>query len=314
MSTTRYKCLAALWATTLGLSGSLGVAPVLGATSSYQSSGEKDYPSSDAEYAARLAAAHGGTRLHWSRLPDWSGVYVRNAGGRVPAFDESAPDGEIKGYPALTAPLTPRYLAAYLKKIANIKAGKEWDRVGWCLPAGYPRWLAEPWKREFIITPDETWLSHEQVNETRRILTDGRAHVPDDQALPLWLGDSIGFWDGDTLVVHTNHLKAGEYARGNPDFSFKISTVERIRKTGAGQIEDRVTVYDPDSLTRPYRAIFHYEKLKGDQRVNYASCEENNNTYLEDDGTPNERLSGDKGFRDASTFGIPEVALDSLPK
>jgi hypothetical protein len=314
LKTIRFNSLAVGLAALLSLGALLMASPGHGAQSAYQSSGEKDYPSSEAEYAARLAAAHGGTNVTWEKLPDWNGVYIRDHGGRIPYFDESAPGSEIPGYPVLTASLTPKYLAAYQKKFANIKAGIEWDRLSWCLPAGFPRWLAEPWSREFIVTPKQVWLTHEQVNETRRIYTDGRGHVSGDLALPQWLGDSIGFWDGDTLVVHTNHLKAGEYARGNPDFSFKTSTVERIRRTAPGVIEDRITVYDPDSLVKPFRAIFRYKKMPADVRVNYASCEENNNTYRMDDGRSGEYLPGDKEFRDATTFGIPEVALDSLPK
>ncbi len=246
-------------------------------------------------------------------MPDWSGVWQREA-KKIFAFDESAPNRtDLPMYPALTADLTPKYLAAYEEKIRGIKEGKEWDRLSWCLPAGFPRWLAEPWLREFVVTPSETWMSHEQINETRRILTDGRGHVPEDKAQPLWLGDSIGFWDGDTLIVHTTHLKAGQYQRGNPDYSFKTSTVERIRLIEPTLIEDRITVYDPDSLRKPYHAVFHYRKLKGDVRVSYASCEENNNTFLGDDGKPSERLPGDKGYRDADTYGIPEVARDGIP-
>jgi hypothetical protein len=230
-------------------------------------------------------------------------------------FREGTPHRtDIQGYPAPWPELKPKYLAAYEAKIQGIKDGKEWDRLSWCLPAGFPRWLAEPWLREFIVTPDETWMSHEQVNETRRIYTDGRGHGPEEDAMPLWLGDSIGFWAGDTLIVHTTHLKAGQYQRGNPDYSFLTSTVERVRKVAPDVIEDTITVYDPDSLTKPFRTTFHYRKLKGDVRVNYASCEEGNNTYQTDDGKPNERVPGEKGYRDPDTFGIPAVALDTLPK
>jgi len=275
---------------------------------------EKEYASSKEEYEARLAAAHGGTKLKWDHLPDWSGVWSRDT-RKIFAFDESAPPSSYNFmYPALTAQLTPKYLAAYEAKVQGIKDGKEWDRLSWCLPAGFPRWLAEPWLREFVVTPNETWMSHEQINETRRILTDGRGHVPEDKALPLWLGDSIGFWDGDTLVIHTTHLKAGQYQRGNPDYSFKTTTVERVRLIEPGLLEDKITVYDPDSLVKPWHTVFHYRKMPGDVRVNYASCEENNNTYLGDDGRPNERIPGDPGYRDADTFGIPEVARDSIPR
>lgn len=278
------------------------------------SSSARDYSSSLEHYNALLQAAHGGTRLRWDKLPDWSGVWQRET-RKIFFFDESAeflPGSHM--YPVPPPQLTPKYRAALDKKIQDIKDGKDWDRLSWCLPAGFPRWLAEPWLREFIVTPNQTWMSHEQVNETRRIYTDGRGHVPEDEAIPLWLGDSIGFWAGDTLVIHTTHLKGGQYQRGNPDYSFNASTVEQVRLVEPGLLEDRITVYDPDSLTRPFHAVFHYRKRTGDVRVSYASCEENNNTYLGDDGIPNERLPGDKGYRDATTFGIPEVTYDSIPK
>lgn len=298
--------------------GSIAVvsAPLTGAAAAQNgklAAADKEYSSSQEEYDARLAAAHGGTKLKWDHLPDWSGVWMRET-RKIFNFDESAPNmPDLPMYPALSAQLTPKYLAAYREKIQGIKDGKEWDRLSWCLPAGFPRWLAEPWLREFVVTPNETWMSHEQINETRRILTDGRGHVPEDKALPLWLGDSIGFWDGGTLIVHTTHLKAGQYQRGNPDYSFKTSTVERITLVEPTLIEDRVTVYDPEGLTKPFHAVFHYRKMKGDVRVAYASCEENNNTFLGDDGRPSERLPGDRGYRDADTYGIPEVARDGIP-
>ena len=81
--------------------------------------------------------------------------------------------------------------------------------------AGHPRWLAIPFLREFIVTPDQTWLSSETVNNVRRIYTDGRDHIPEVDRYPLYYGDSIGFWNDSTLTIHTNQLRAGIYQRGN---------------------------------------------------------------------------------------------------
>lgn len=273
---------------------------------------QSSFASSWQEYQAYLARAQGGVKHTASDVPDWSGVWQRASS--LITFDDSAgPNPELGGlYGRSSAVLTPKYEAAYEKKLAEVKAGTEWDRLSDCLPAGFPRMLTEPFLREFIVTPAETWMSHEQVNETRRIYTDGRGHVPDDEAVPLWLGDSIGFWDGDTLVVHTNHLKAGQYQRGQPDFSFQISTVERIRKTDADSIEDRITIYDPVSLKQPWHVVFHYRKVKQpDVRINYDACEENNNVYRAPDGTTRFILQGDPKYRDPETFGIPPVAVGS---
>jgi hypothetical protein len=275
-------------------------------------SGGQTFRSSWEEYQAHRARAHGGEKHTVLDLPDWTGIWQRDSNGLLASFDDSAGVNPMLGrvYGRSTASLTPKYRAAYETKVADIRVGKEWDRLSNCLPAGFPRMLAEPFLREFIVTPAETWMSHEQINETRRVYTDGRGHVPDDEAVPLWLGDSIGFWDGDTLVVHTNHLKAGEYQRGQPDFSFQISTVERIRKVDAQTIEDRISVYDPVSLMRPWQVVFHYKKVEQPGlRINYDACEENNNVYLAPDGTTRYILPGDPKYRDPTTFGIPAVAV-----
>jgi len=88
--------------------------------------------------------------------------------------------------------------------------------------------------------------------------------------------------------------------------------VERIRKITPDMIEDRISVYDPVSLTKPWHAVFHYQKIKDPNvRVNYDSCEENNNVYLAPDGTTQYILPGNKNYRDPESFGIPPVAVGS---
>jgi hypothetical protein len=277
----------------------------------------QEYNSSWEEYQALLRKAGGPTKHTRMSIPDWSGVWERSVrSGQMFSFDESGPGvPDLRGYAKATAVLTPKYQADYDKTLADLRANREWDRLSYCLPAGFPRWLGEPWRRENVTTPEVTWLSHEQINETRRIYTDGRDHIPEADAVPLWLGDSIGFWDKDTLVIHTNHLKAGTYHRGQPAYSFQTSTVEQWRKIDADTIEVRITVYDPPSLVKPWHALFQYRKSKvPNARVDYNSCEENNNVFRTPDGNSGMLLRGDPGYREPATFGIPEVTWDSLPK
>jgi hypothetical protein len=276
----------------------------------------QEYNSSWEEYLALKELADGGTEHTFDTLPDWRGVWRREIHPPMFAFDNSVGGREdLPAYGRLSAELTPRYAADYEHQIAMVKAGTEWDRLSDCLPAGFPRWLTEPWLREFIPTPDETWLSHEQINETRRIYTDGRDHIPDADAIPLWLGDSIGFWNGGTLVVHTNHLKAGTYQRGQPAYSFQISTIEQWRKLDSNTMEVKVTVYDPPALRKPWHAEFRYIRAADpNARVDYNSCEENNNVVRRPDGGATFVLPGEPGYTDPRTFGIPEVTWDTLPE
>ena len=70
-------------------------------------------------------------------------------------------------------------------------------------------------------------------NEIRRVYTDGRDHPSDADAYPLWEGDSIGFWDGDKLVIHTSQMRAGQYQRIQPFYTEQVETVEIWQKTDA---------------------------------------------------------------------------------
>jgi hypothetical protein len=221
--------------------------------------------------------AKGGQRLAWNGLPDWSGVYTRTP---VPgfAFDPDQPPGTLT-----TAKLTPEYQAKLVKRVEDVKRGIEWDPISTCAPPGHPRWLTEPFLREFIVTPDQTWLINEMVNDIRRIYTDGRGHLPEDDRYPLYDGDSIGFWDGRTLVIHTNQLKAGIYQRSHPDFTDQVETVEIWQKADDKTLRADVWVYDPPALVEPWFTRQSYSKLSDpdkSMRIRYWNCGENQNNSV----------------------------------
>jgi hypothetical protein len=229
--------------------------------------------------------------------PDWSGIWTRGAGGLK--FDPAQPGAPGEG--KVTAVLTPAYEAKYRKKLADVAKGIEWDQLSYCLPAGFPRWLTEPFLREFIVTPKETWWINEQQSEARRIYTDGRGHVPDDEAFPLWEGDSVGFWDGDTLVAHTIRVKPGQYQRSQPDYSDETSVIERLRQVNPDTIEDQVTVWDPQGLAKPWHVVNLYVRVKTPgARIDMWSCEENNNVVKTDTGASTFVLPGEAGYKDPS--------------
>ena len=209
-------------------------------------------------------------------LPDWSGVYSRARGGIT--FDPDQPQG---GLP--TAKLTPEFHERMLKRIDLRKQGIEWDPISTCAPPGHPRWLTEPFLREFVVSPGQTWLINEMVNDIRRIYTDGRDHVPEEDRYPLYNGDSIGFWDGDRLVIHTNQLTAGIYQRGNPDYTDQVETVEIWQKVNDTTIDVDVWVYDPPALVEPWYTKQSYAKLSDPDRslrVRYWHCGENENNAV----------------------------------
>jgi hypothetical protein len=235
-------------------------------------------------YRALKEEAKGGQRLQWTALPDWSGVYTRAPVAGF-AFDPDQPPG---GMP--TARLTPDYQAKMVKRIEDVKRGVEWDPISTCAPPGHPRWLTEPFLREFIVTPDQTWLINEMVNDIRRIYTDGRDHTQEADRVPLYNGDSIGFWDGAKLVIHTNSLRSGIYQRSHPDYTDQVETVEIWQKTADDKsLKADVWVYDPPALAEPWVTTQTYQKLTDTDRslrIRYWNCgeNENNNVFQTQDG------------------------------
>ena len=233
-------------------------------------------------YQALKAEAKGGQTLAASMMPDWSGVYSRPADKGF-TFDPDLPAGVLT-----TAKLTSEYQAKLEKRVADVKRGIEWDPISTCAPPGHPRWLTEPFLREFVPTPKQTWLINEMVNDVRRVYTDGRDHVPAEDRYPLYNGDSIGFWDGGRLVVHTNQLQGGIYQRSNPDYTDQVETVEIWQREGDTITAD-VWVYDPPALAEPWYVRQVYGKLdpKQDLRIRYWNCAENQNNAVHQtqDGT-----------------------------
>jgi len=233
-------------------------------------------------YTALKTVAHGGQQSPpFAQLPDWSGLWMASGGG---SFFGRGPTG-------VSPKLTPAAAAA-LQKGRELEAkGISYDEnLSDCGPPGFPRWLVIPFLREFTVRPEQTWLSSETVNNVRRIYTDGRDHLPAEDRYPLYYGDSIGFWDGQKLVIHTNQLMKRSMGRNQPDQSDKMETVEIWEKGDARMVEAKVWVYDPELYVEPWYFTRQYTQVPNPDkslRINYWNCSENpnNDVYKTPDGS-----------------------------
>lgn len=221
--------------------------------------------------------------LTWQNVPDWTGIWTREASPFV--WD---PDQPLDGLP--TAKLTPEYEQALTEKLDRVARGIEYDPLSACNPAGMPRWIVEPFLKQFVPTPGQTLLINEMMNEIRRVYTDGRDHPPEEDAYPLWEGDSIGFWDGDRLVIHTAQMREGQYQRVQPDYSDEIEVVEVWYRTDDDTMIADVWAYDPPALAEPWYTRQVFKKLSNEDnslRIRYWHCGENQNNVVEqtEDGT-----------------------------
>ena len=126
-----------------------------------------------------------------------------------------------------------------------------------CTPPGYPRVIMHPFPMQVIQSPDEVIMLFEYDSVRHQIYTDGRQH---DAALgPLWMGDAIGHWEGDTLVADTVNFNDKTWLDrvGHPH-SDALHVVERIRRVDHDHLEDEITIDDPKAYTKPWtgRIIF----------------------------------------------------------
>ncbi len=100
-----------------------------------------------------------------------------------------------------------------------------------------------------VQSPGVVAITYEMIHETRVIPTTPRPHVPSD--VRLYLGDSRGHWEGDTLVVDVTNFNAKDEYRGS---GAGLHLVERFTRTPDGGLRYEVTVADPDTWARPWTA------------------------------------------------------------
>jgi hypothetical protein len=129
-----------------------------------------------------------------------------------------------------------------------------------CLPPGVPRIMIIPFPMQIIQIPGEIVMLFEYDHYIRHIHMDRRAH-PKELDLT-WMGDSIGWWEGDTLVVDTAGLNDKTWLDqvGHPH-SDALHVVERIRRVDRDTLQDDLTIDDPKAYKSAWsgRQIF---KLK----------------------------------------------------
>jgi hypothetical protein len=230
-------------------------------------------------YAALKTRAAGGAPLSLDDMPDWTGFWQRVG---PPLFDPAQKPGELT-----TAKLKPDALADLEHRRELSKQGVEYDPLSNCSAPGFPRWLAIPFLREFIVTPGQTYLFSETMNNMRRVYTDGRDHPSAADAYPLHYGDSIGFWTAHTLVIHTSQVRAGIFHRNDPKYSERLDAVEVWNKVDPDTIAVDVWVYDPETLLEPWyvrQTYKHVSNQDGALRLNYWYCGENPNNNVVETG------------------------------
>jgi len=165
----------------------------------------------------------------------------------------------------------------------------KYDPEGQCMPPGGPRMFATPYPMEIIQSPEtkRIWIVFEGGTHVwREIHMDGRPHPKNDTIKGLtWLGDSVGHWEGDTLVVDVVNFQEGtwlDYA-GHPHTD-QLHVVEKYTRPNKGTLHYEALIDDPGAYTKPWTVQWNINWNPTGELKEYI-CQENNLylNHLKDD-------------------------------
>jgi hypothetical protein len=130
---------------------------------------------------------------------------------------------------------------------------------------------------QFLQTKGMVAIRYEMIHETRIVPLDGRPHLPAN--LRSYMGDPIGRWEGNALVVETTNFIGGHVGVGGngngPPYGEDLKLVERFTRVSDKTIQYEVTITDPKTYSAPWTVAFPITREPGYQIFEYA-CHEGN--------------------------------------
>jgi len=198
--------------------------------------------------------------------PDLSGVYDfrgPTGGGRGAG---NATRGAAPNAPPRTPTLKPG-----AEKYRVVRGPQDTGRLSDCMPILPPGSFTVPYQFQIVQSKDFVVILHEYPGVFRLIPTDGQPHPVDPD--PTWLGDSVGRWEGDTLVVDTIGFNDKTEINGYRHTE-ALHMVERFRRT-EDALEYEVTIEDPNVFVEPWTETRSFRLMPELKKIMEFVCENN---------------------------------------
>ena len=264
------------------------------------------YKTAQEHYEALLGEtkkAGGPTQHTRQTLPTWDGWYRRLAP------DEQWTWGRNLQTSTMLSLLTPEYQKRmvqmnYHEAVSN---APQW-MAAFCYPEGLMRWWSQftfGGPIELIMTPYQVQLMGGSADNLLRKVLVGQKHVQD---VPQWYGETVGFWNGNTLVAWTANVQAWTLSHSMFEFSSALEIVEVFRPSPDGKtITVEATFYDPEAFTRPLHIVTPWERQAAPDdpqtRNTFVECRVQSTIVNGPDGRPTQLTPVDDGYVDY--FGRP---------
>jgi hypothetical protein len=225
-------------------------------------------PQPESEFSAEDPSAINASR-HWLERPEVpsraTSLVVAPANGRLP---ELTPAGQQRL--AERRGRRGRGLPASYTDFSNYDRCLTRGLVGSIVPVIYGNGT------QIVQAPGVVVIRNEMIHEARVIPLDGSAHA--GAGVKMWMGDSRGRFEGDTLVIETTNFtdRTGLGGNGNGAVhSESLRLVERLRRVDADTVRYEFTVHDAETYTQPWTVAFDLDSRSGYEIYEYA-CHEGN--------------------------------------
>jgi hypothetical protein len=238
-------------------------------------------------------------------LPDWSGVWEMVGSTVFDHATATGPGGALAAGLRERPPYNQEWEAIYQRNLKLRDENRLSDPINHCgTPAGFPRVMNLPDMYEFVVRPEQTWILTENGPNVLRIYTDGRFHPAPEDRWPTYTGDSVGKWEGDTLVFTTLSTKHSQWPTSGDTVLDRTGLVlsdaahvtTRLRRLDDQTMEARMVIEDPKALTAPWHVTKTYRKAEKGTRVYDYGCAENNRNPV-DEATGKTLILGPGGER-----------------
>jgi hypothetical protein len=197
----------------------------------------------------------------------WNPRIIANIAGVGPGGPARSPVEKI-----VDVPFQPWAKTVYEQRLATLSKD---DPEGLCLPPGIPRMMATPFPFQIFQAAGRIiFLFEGGAHMWRVVYTDGRPHPKDPN--PTYLGDAVGRWDGDTLVVDVVGFNDRTWLDqdGHPHTE-ALHVIERYTRTDEMTLHYEATIDDPKAYTKPWTISYTIPWVPGAEPLEYI-CQENN--------------------------------------
>jgi hypothetical protein len=259
----------------------LVLTPLIAGVEGAQQQGQERDPRRDVQVGVPQGREGGGARGPGRRGGPPPGPTPRDANGRALLGGATPADkGVWQPGPVIANPLgaaTEIPFQPWAKALFADRRTHQLEPHARCKPSGVARPFLTPYGVEIVDLPELERIYIFDIggpHTYRTIYMDGRTHP--EHLSPTYYGHSIGWWEGDTLVIDTIGFNEGFWLdRGGLPHTEKLHTLERLTRTDSLTIKYELTIDDPGAYTRPWTGGLNLRWEAGTELFEYV-CQQAN--------------------------------------